>query len=252
MDSTNPGSNVLGVVGGMGPLASAEFVKTIYEYGLNRREQESPSVVLVSDPTFPDRTSAFLAGDYDPLLKQLGNVMRLLLGAGATEIVICCMTIHHLLPKLDPRLRERIISLLDVIFDDLSRTEKRHLLICSSGTRKLRLFERHDKWKQYNDLIVMLDEKDQDAIHHELIYLIKNNIDIQTFFPVLESLLEKYKVDSFIAGCSEIHVLAKNFLQRNNHSNAFHCIDPLNIIAKKWARDTYESRTHTPDIHTYR
>ena len=93
--------------------------------------------------------------------------MRLLLEAGATEIVICCMTIHHLLPKLDPRLRERIISLLDVIFDDLSRSEKRHLLICSSGTRKLKLFERHDEWKQYNDLIVMLDEKDQDAIHHE-------------------------------------------------------------------------------------
>ena len=85
-----------------------------------------------------------------------------------------------------------------------------------------------------------------------LIYLIKNNIDIQTFFPVLESLLEKYKVDSFIAGCSEIHVLAKNFLQHNNHSNAFHCIDPLTIIAKEWARDTYESRTHAPDIHPYR
>ena len=62
MDSINPRSNVLGVVGGMGPLASAEFVKTIYEYGLNRREQESPSVVLVSDPTFPDRTSVSWQG----------------------------------------------------------------------------------------------------------------------------------------------------------------------------------------------
>ena len=61
---------VLGVVGGAGPLASAEFIKTIYECSLGEREQEAPVVLLYSDPTFPDRTEALLAGDYEPTLTQ--------------------------------------------------------------------------------------------------------------------------------------------------------------------------------------
>ena len=53
---------ILGVVGGMGPLASAEFVKTIYEHSLGEREQASPTVLMHSDPTFPDRTQLLPCG----------------------------------------------------------------------------------------------------------------------------------------------------------------------------------------------
>lgn len=52
------GRDPLGVLGGMGPLASAEFLKTIYECSVAGGEQRSPSVIMYSDPTFPDRTEA--------------------------------------------------------------------------------------------------------------------------------------------------------------------------------------------------
>ena len=51
-------TKLLGILGGMGPLASAEFLKTIYEYGTRDLEQRSPACILYSDPTFPDRTSS--------------------------------------------------------------------------------------------------------------------------------------------------------------------------------------------------
>ena len=225
---------ILGIVGGLGPLASAEFLKTIYECSLNGVEQESPLVVMSSDPSFPDRTEAFLRGEHDELLERLVRVLRQLSEMGASKIVICCITIHYLLPLLPPDLHARVVSLLDVIIDQVAQTRKRHLLVCSKGTLRLGLFQNHSHWNLVKDLIVLPEDKDQDEIHFEIIYRIKRKPDVRQFIPCLESLLAKYEVDSFIAGCTEVHLLAKHFLSSNR---SYGCIDPLVIIAKELAAE---------------
>lgn len=228
--------NVLGVLGGMGPLASAEFIRTIYEYSLSGREQDSPAVLLHSDPSFPDRTDAFLAGDCDGILCQLDGALHSLTAQGATRIVVCCMTIHYLLPRLAEDVRGRIVSLLDVCFDNLP--PGRHLLISSSGTRKLGLFENHSRWQSLKQHVVLPDEEDQRRIHYDLIYPIKRNPDLSELTPLLESLLAKYRVDSFIAGCSEIHLLAKRYLSVPPARRRYTCVDPLTIIARQLAEES--------------
>lgn len=223
---------VLGIVGGMGPLASAEFLKTIYECGAGEREQEALPVIMYSDPAFPDRTDAFLAGDEAPLLERLSRILDQLLHAGATRLVFCCVTIHYLLPRLPQHLRERTISLLDVIFEQVLREQKRYLLICSTGSRRLGLFSEHPLWPRASGFIVQPDEADQDRIHRDLIYPIKKNPDLRTLFPLLEWLLARYEVDSFIAGCSELHILAKHYAA-GKHGKSYDCLDPLAIIARE-------------------
>jgi aspartate racemase len=233
--STEPGApsaSVFGVVGGMGPLASAEFVKTVYEFGLRGREQDSPTVFLYSDPTFPDRTDAFLRGEEEALLAQLATAVGRLSEMGASRIVLCCMTIHHLLPRLAPDARRKIWSLLDVIADGFAASDRRHLLVCSTGTRRLRLFENHPRWELFRERLVLPEEEDQERIHRELIYPIKLNPDVGTLLPLLELMLEKYRVDSFVAGCSEIHLLAKQYAARGGRGV---CLDPLTIIAREMA-----------------
>lgn len=224
--------SILGIVGGLGPLASAEFLNTIYECSLGGVEQESPLVVMSSDPTFPDRTEAFLKGENDELLARLTRVLRQLSEMGASEIVICCVTIHYLLPLLPSDLRARVLSLLDVIMDEVAQTQTRHLLLCSKGTRRMELFQNHDRWNLVKNRILLPDDEDQEEIHYEIIYRIKSKSDVGQFIPRLETLLAKYEVDSFIAGCTEIHVLAKHFLSANR---SYGCIDPLVIIAKELA-----------------
>ena len=77
---------VLGVLGGMGGLASAEFVKTIYEFSgeLSLPEQAGPVVAMYSDPAFPDRTEAFLRGETQPILTRLIDALDRLDRMGAT------------------------------------------------------------------------------------------------------------------------------------------------------------------------
>lgn len=219
----------------MGPLASAEFLKTIYECSGGESEQDFPLVVLLSDPTFPDRTDAFLAGDYDVVLQRLIESLHSLCNLGASKIVLCCMTIHYLLPRLPVELRSKIVSLLDVVFSNIGRTEKQHLLICSNGTRKLGLFQNHEQWELSRNYIVLPDERDQQRIHRDLIYPIKKNPDLHELFPYLDFLLKKYKVSSFIAGCSEIHLLGKYVTCSGRTHMGYSCLDPLAIIAKEVA-----------------
>lgn len=225
---------IIGVLGGMGPIASAEFLKTIYEHTLlGEREQDSPRVMVYSDPTFPDRTDAFLAGEADVVRNQLIEALTQLQYLGASKIVICCMTIHHLLPDLPDKLRDSIISLPDVIFDNLAQTDKRHLLICSTGTQRLRLFQNHSRWDELKDQIILPGEDDQHTIHHDLIYPIKKNPDVSGLIPLLQSMLEKYEVDSFIVGCSEVHLIAKHVKRQS--SKRYDSLDPFSIIAQSFA-----------------
>lgn len=234
---------VLGVLGGMGGLASAEFVKTIYELSgeVSPKEQSAPVVVMYSDPAFPDRTEAFLRGETQPLLNRLTDALELLCHMGASQLVICCMTIHYLLPQVPDRLRERIISLPDVIFSSVESLKKKHLVISSHGTIKLELLQRHPRWEQAQSYFVFPSETEQRQMH-DLIYEVKLNRNLLEARLFVETLLERHRVDSFVAACSEIHLLAKQFASSRPQQRGFGCIDPLAIIARRVAEETrYEA-----------
>lgn len=222
---------VLGILGGLGPLASSEFIKTIYEYSINELEQDSPIILMHSDPTFPDRTDTLLTGSGDDMLSRLTQALQGLLESGAPRVVICCVTMHYLLPRLPPELREKVVSLVDVVFEDLLKTRSKHLLFCSAGARKLEIFQSHDSWRLAKDFIILPDDGDQRLIHRDLIYQIKKNCNAAKLAPIVESLLSKYSTDSFIAGCTEMHLMAKHFMSSNGNGGRVRCIDPLIAIA---------------------
>lgn len=226
--------NVIGILGGMGPLSSAEFVKTIYEYSSRRfeREQEAPVVALYSDPTFPDRTESFLGGRDELVLDRLIEALGRLCALGASRIVICCMTIHYLLPRLPPALRERVLSLPDVIIDRIAGSEKKHLLLCSTGTQRLRLFQNHARWASVAEQIVFLNPVEQARLH-ELIYRIKKGLCLPETLRFVELLLDKYGLDSYIVGCSEIHTLARHSEASPDRRRVYGCVDPFTIIAQE-------------------
>ncbi|HLO84296.1 MAG TPA: amino acid racemase [Nostocaceae cyanobacterium] len=224
---------MLGIVGGMGPLASAEFIKTIYEY--NRwtdKEQEAPKILLYSDPTFPDRSEALLRGEYSLLLEQLTNVLSQLCELNVSRIVICCITSHYLLPELPNHLRKPLISLIDIILNEVLERQEKYLLLCTNGTRKLKIFQNNSLWNLAKKNIVFLDDNDQDIIHNT-IYQIKNYAcSPESALTFLEELIKKYKTDCLIAGCTEIHLVNKYFISRSKSKDHLF-LDPLTVVAQK-------------------
>lgn len=242
----NDTGEILGVVGGMGALASAEFLRTVYEQNVGRDEQDAPVVVLYSDPTFPDRTGAFLRGEAHLVYAPLVAALRRLSHLGASRYVLCCVTLHYLVPALPADLKGRVISLLDTIFDSLRQLPRQqHLLICSTGARRLGLFNDHEPSAETRERLVLPDEREQQALH-QMIYEMKKGDRLPEMKAFIESLLDKYGLTSFVAGCSEIHLLSKQY-PPPGEGGPYTCIDPLLIIAKELKAGRYESAPASPE-----
>jgi aspartate racemase len=68
---------------------------------------------------------------------------------------------------------------------------------------------------------------------HDLIYEVKLNRNLVEARLFVETLLARHRVDSFIAACSEIHLLGKQFAPSGPQQRGYGCIDPLTIIARR-------------------
>jgi aspartate racemase len=225
-----------GILGGLGPLASAEFLNTIYKCAEWDKEQDAPRLILLSDPTFHDRTESFLQGREDVVRCQLEESLLKLKQAGATRVVICCVTMHYLLPKLLLPEICNVISLIDVALQGVIDTPGKHLLMCTRGAMQLQIFQRHPLWPLAAPQIVVPHQSDWETIH-DLIYSIKQNQITEHHPLVLRSILERYGVQSFIAACTELHVLTR-YLQQNR-SASLHWVDPLELLARRIVNDSY-------------
>lgn len=83
----------LGVLGGMGPLATADFLRKLVKKTPAEVDQAHIPVLLYSDCTTPDRTAHVLGEGASPLPQLLAGV-RFLNDHGASAICIPCNSAH--------------------------------------------------------------------------------------------------------------------------------------------------------------
>ena len=67
----------LGVLGGMGPAAGAEFLRLLARDAPAKRDQDHPRVIALSDPAIPDRSDAIRGLGEDPTPRLRRELERL-------------------------------------------------------------------------------------------------------------------------------------------------------------------------------
>ena len=85
----------LGVIGGLGPLATAYFYELVTEFTEIEVEQEHLEMVLYSAPAIPDRTSYILDNSKPSPVPGIIRVGKELVNTGCEVIAIPCVTAHH-------------------------------------------------------------------------------------------------------------------------------------------------------------
>lgn len=118
MDSNSP--QFLGVLGGMGPLASASFMTRLTLLTLAERDQDHIPAILWSDPRVPDRGEARLGTGADPLPWLLRGIHGLE-AAGCRAIAIPCNTAHGWYDKMRAATALPILHIVDAAAADLAR-----------------------------------------------------------------------------------------------------------------------------------
>lgn len=138
------GRRVVGVLGGMGPLATADFYTKLVRLTPARRDQDHLHVIIDSDPVIPDRTAAVLEGGPDPV-PALAAAARRLAWAGAELIAIPCNSAHAFLDEIR---RAAGVPVLDITEEVAAaacrlRPAPRAVgLLATSATLRTRLYHR--------------------------------------------------------------------------------------------------------------
>ena len=84
---------MLGIIGGMGPAATADFYAKLIEETPAARDEDHIPALIIADPRLPSRTAAILDNAPSPL-PALRGLRDKLLGAGATLLAMPCNTAH--------------------------------------------------------------------------------------------------------------------------------------------------------------
>jgi len=101
----------VGILGGMGPLATADLFRKLVVLTDASCDGEHIRVYIDSNVNIPDRTAAILRGGPSPL-PEMTESLRRLEACGADCVIMPCNTAHYFLPELRPRTKLPFLSML--------------------------------------------------------------------------------------------------------------------------------------------
>lgn len=101
----------LGVIGGMGPAASAEFLHILTKKSPAEIDQEHAVVYMIADTELPDRSSAILGKGADPS-EQLKDDFVKLAALGADIFAVPCNTAHYFIDRFEKPLPKPLIHIV--------------------------------------------------------------------------------------------------------------------------------------------
>src|SRR3712207_3622601 len=135
---------MLGVLGGMGPMATVNFMGKVVQNTPASCDQEHIEMIICSAVNIPDRTAAILGEGANPF-PAMRDALRRLEGTGATCIAIPCNTAHHWHAALQAETSVRILHIVDAVADTLaSRGVQGGCIgvLATSGTIKVGIYQK--------------------------------------------------------------------------------------------------------------
>jgi aspartate racemase len=220
---------ILGVLGGMGPEASAYFYMLITKLTKAKKDQDHISMIIYSEPTIPDRTKAFLGQGPSPFPAMI-EAIKLLERSGANLIAIPCNSAHYWINELKKNTNVQIINMIEEFVKDLTRLHYKKVgLLATTITIQSKLYERY--LKLYNIEIIL--PQNQEEIMQAIYYVKANKIKkAKKIFIKASKELEKNGAQAIVAGCTEVPLALK---PRDLH---IPLLDPMVSLAKKCIIET--------------
>ena len=200
---------IVGVLGGMGPLATVDFLRKMIDATPAVRDQEHVPVIVSSIPQVPDRTEAYFRGGPSPLEAMISSGRRLV-AAGAELIVVPCNTAHLWFDGLQAALDVPLLNLVDEAVSEVTKVVRpggRVGLLSTDATLASGLYTKHRSPRNQADLDWVLPTADEmNACVMPCVAAVKagNLAAAAELGRVVAKALQSRGAEALLLGCTEI------------------------------------------------
>jgi len=217
--------NILGVMGGMGPMATVDFLRKVVANTAAKEDRDHIHTLTDSRCSIPDRTEYIAEEGESPAEKLIETALRLQ-RMGAEVIVMPCNTAHYFYEDIRQNLKVEFINMVEETAKTIVGKECVGLL-ATKGTYHARIYEK--TFKKYDIQVVQPPEDIKEQIN-TLIYDIKGGeYGPEEHREDIDTILEWFKnqgIDTVILGCSELPLIFENTFKED-----ITLIDPSEILA---------------------
>ncbi|MTI65633.1 MAG: amino acid racemase [Firmicutes bacterium] len=221
-------SKTLGIIGGMGPLATAFLFKKIVTMTEAKSDQEHLDILIYNNTSIYDRSDFILNKGKNPRKQLIESAIKLE-NMGSEYLIMPCNTAHYFYNDIIKHISIPFINMIEVtanyFYYNFSMFDRVGLL-ATEGTYKSKVYEKF--FNKRGIKIIKPSKKNQKYIT-ELIYGIKEskkNINLNNFYKVLDE-LNKRDVKVIILGCTELSVANKLYRLSGDF------IDPMDELSKR-------------------
>jgi len=132
----------IGVLGGMGPAATAHFMERLVVLCAAERDQDYPPTLAYSASQIPDRTTHLVDGGADPT-PALQAAARVLQEGGAGVIAIPCNTAHAYLAAIRAAVDVTVLDMIDLAASTIAASYPGATVgvLAATGTVRLGLYQ---------------------------------------------------------------------------------------------------------------
>ena len=230
---------MLGIIGGMGPMASAVFYDMISSKTDASCDQENLNLILLSHAGMPDRTEAILSKDeaqIEAVRSKLYADAMFLQNAGCTAIAVTCNTAHYFVNMIEGELDIPFIHLIRETAEAVASEfgAKKVAVLATDGTIETRLYQ--DELSKRGVIAFTPKAEVQALVMHEIYECIKSGKPAdEEMWKKIEEYVKEEGCEAAVLACTELSVVRKEL------SLGSFYFDPMDIMAER-CLDFYEKR----------
>ncbi len=218
---------ILGVIGGLGPIATAHFMELVINMTDVDTDQQHLPMIVYNMPFIPDRTAYILDNTKENPLPKMLEIGRALQNQGADCIAVPCVTAHYFMDALERGIHVPLINGVRETVAHLKENGIRKVgIMATDGTVRSGIFHRELE-KQGLQPIAPQADAQADVMH-----LIFNNVkagkpaDMDRFFAAAED-LRRQGAQAIILGCTELSLI------KRDHEIGPGFIDAMEVLARQ-------------------
>lgn len=220
-------NDILGVIGGLGPIATAHFMALVTEMTDAAADQQHLNMIIYSVPSIPDRTAHILDNSKPSPLPHMLAIGKRLAQQGCSRIAIPCMTAHYFFERLEAGIPVPLVHGVRETVRHLKENGVKTVgIMATDGTIRSRIF-RSELEAQGLTALVPGKETQKNVMH-----LIFNNIkagipaEMDKFHAAAED-LRKQGAEAIILGCTELSLI------KRDHAIGPGFIDAMEVLAQQ-------------------